>query len=139
MLLCVSVAAIQTLLGGELISNVSVAYLVPLLVLGYSAGAWLDSRRSVVTLVLALSIFVSSAFLPGDGAPATGIGEVVAALFYLSMMIVPAWFVGRLVRERHRRAIAFSALAVQTAAEQEERSRPRSPQSAPGSAGSCST
>jgi len=121
LLFCVSVVAIQTLLGGELISNVTVGYLVPLLVLGYSAGAWLDSRASVVTLVLAVGILVVSAFLPGDGAGPTGIGEVASGLFYLSMMIVPGWFVGRLARERHRRATAFSELAAQAAVEQDER------------------
>ncbi len=36
-------------------------------------------------------------------------------------MIIPAWFVGRLVRERHHRATAFGELAALAAAEQEER------------------
>ncbi len=121
LLLCVSVASIQILLGGQLISNVSVAYLVPLLLLGYSAGAWLDSRSSVVTLMLAVGIFVSGVFLPGGDSAPTGIGEAVSGVFYLSMMIVPTWFVGRLVRERHRRATAFSALAEHATAEQAQR------------------
>ena len=116
---CLSVAAIQTLLGGQLISGLA-GDLVPLLVLGYAAGAWLDSRRSAVTLVLALGLLGSCAFLPGDGASPTGPGSVTLALFWTSLMLLPGWFAGRLARERSRRATAFRDLAAQAAAEQDE-------------------
>jgi signal transduction histidine kinase len=117
---CLSVAAIQTLLGGQLISGLT-GDLVPLLVLGYAAGAWLDSRRSVGTLVLAFGLLASCAFLPGDGTSPTGPGSVTLTLFWTSLMIIPGWFAGRLARERSRRATAFRNLAAQAAAEQDER------------------
>jgi signal transduction histidine kinase len=117
---CLSVAAIQTLLGGQLISGLT-GDLVPLLVLGYAAGAWLDSRRSAGTLVLAFGLLGSCAFLPGDGAGPTGLGSVTLVLFWTSLMIIPGWFAGRLARERSRRATAFRDLAAQAAAEQDER------------------
>jgi signal transduction histidine kinase len=41
-------------------------------------------------------------------------------LFYASMLIFPAWFAGRLVCERRRRASAFRELAAQAAADQAE-------------------
>lgn len=117
---CLSVAAIQTLLGGQLISGLA-GDLVPLLVLSYAAGAWLDSRRSAVTLVIAYGLLGSCAFLPGDGTGPAGLGSVTLALFWTSLMLLPGWFAGRLARERSRRATAFRDLAAQAAAQQDER------------------
>jgi signal transduction histidine kinase len=117
---CLSVAAIQTLLGGQLISGLA-GDLVPLLVLSYAAGVWVDSRRSAVTLVIALGLLGSCAFLPGDGASPAGLGSVTLALFWTSLMLLPGWFAGRLARERSRRATAFRDLAAQAAAQKDER------------------
>ena len=117
---CVSVAAIQTLFGGELLHYLGGADL-PVLALGYSAGAWLDARRSVITLVLALPGLVGVALLPGVGGPPSGINAISYALFYVSLLIFPAWIAGRVMGERSRRAAAFGELAARTAIEQESR------------------
>jgi hypothetical protein len=99
LLFCLSVAAIQTLFGGELLQTTS-GDIVPVLVLSYSVGAWLDSRRSVRTLMLALSLLLAWGFLPGAGGPPSSVADATSAVFYVSLLIFPAWFVGRLVRER---------------------------------------
>ena len=44
-------------------------------------------------------------------------------MFFVCLLFATPWFVGRLVRERSRRAAAFSELAVQAAAEHDERER----------------
>jgi signal transduction histidine kinase len=97
---------------------------VPVLVvllLAYSAGAWLETGPGVVTVILGFGLIMSCAFLPpGDGTPATA-GNIASAVLYSSLEIIPAWFIGRLARDRNRRATAFRQLAAQTAAEQDER------------------
>jgi DNA-binding CsgD family transcriptional regulator/signal transduction histidine kinase len=120
LLFCLAVVVIQTPLGGYLLQGSLTGDLVPVLVLAYSAGAWLNSRRSVLTSVLGIGLLLSSALLPVDGGP-TGVGGAASGLFWITLMIIPAWFVGRLVRERHRRATAFGELATRAAAEQEQR------------------
>jgi signal transduction histidine kinase len=117
---CVSVAAIQTLPGGEILHYLGGA-VVPVLALGYSAGAWLDVRRSVIALLLALPPLVGVALLPGVGGPPSGINAISYALFYVSLLIFPAWIAGRVIGERSRRVAAFGELAARTAIEQEAR------------------
>jgi signal transduction histidine kinase len=117
LLFCLSVAVIQTIFAGALLQNLG-GDTVPVLVLSYSVGAWLDSRRSVRTLLLACCLLGANEFLPFDGGPPSGLGDIAYVLFYASMLIFPAWFAGRLVRERRRRASAFRELAAQAAAEQ---------------------
>jgi signal transduction histidine kinase len=117
---CVSVAAIQTLLGGELLHYLGGAVL-PVLALGYSAGARLDARRSTIALLLALPPLVGVALLPGIGSPPSGLNAISYALFYVSLLIFPAWVAGRVMGERSRRAAAFGELAERTAIEQEAR------------------
>jgi signal transduction histidine kinase len=116
---CLSVAVIQTIFDGALLQNLG-GDTVPVLVLSYSAGAWLDSRRSIGTLLLACCLLGANEFLPFDGGPPSGLGDIAYVLFYASMLIFPAWFAGRLVRERRHRASAFRELAAQAAAEQAE-------------------
>ena len=120
LLFCLTIAAIQALLGGALLLNPS-GDIVPVLVLAYSAGAWLDPRHSVRTLLLALPLLVASGLLPGDGGPLSGVGSVTSVLAFDSLLIFPAWFVGRLVRERSRRAAAFHELAALAAVELQQR------------------
>jgi signal transduction histidine kinase len=117
---CVSVAAIQTLLGGEVLHYLGGA-VVPVLALGYSAGAWLNARRSVIALLLALPPLVGVALLPGVGGPPSGLNAISYALFYVSLLIFPGWIAGRVTGERSRRAAAFGELAARTAREQESR------------------
>lgn len=126
-----AVAAIQALLGGGLLSGPlfgnagpvlgDVVPVIVLLVLGYSAGAWLDVRRSLAAVILGLALIVSCAFLPGGGGPPAGAGSIAQSVFYPSLMIVPGWLVGRLARARGRRSTAFRELAAQAAADQDAR------------------
>jgi signal transduction histidine kinase len=124
---CILVAAIQTLLGGQLLlGNLAipaggVGPILVLLALSYSAGAWLETRRSVATLMLSLALLVACVFLPGGGGPPTGVGGIASAVFYQGVLVIPGWFVGRLAHERTRRSTAFRQLATQAAAEQQAR------------------
>ena len=120
LLLCLSVAVIQTIFAGALLQNLG-GDTVPVLALSYSAGAWLDSRRSVRTLLIACCLLGANEFLPFDGGPPSGLGDTAYVVFYASMLVFPAWFAGRLIRERRRRASAFRELALQAAVEQTER------------------
>jgi signal transduction histidine kinase len=60
-------------------------------------------------------------FLPGDGGSPTDFANAAPFLAFVSLLTFPAWFVGRLVRERGKRADAFAELAEQAAIEQRER------------------
>ncbi len=60
-------------------------------------------------------------FLPGDGGSPTDFANAAPFLAFVSLLIFPAWFVGRLVRERGQRADAFAELAEQAAIEQRDR------------------
>ncbi|MDQ6822241.1 MAG: histidine kinase [Actinomycetota bacterium] len=122
-----AVAAIQTLLGGQLLSgnlaipSGGIGPILVLLALSYSAGAGLDARRSAETLALGLALLVACVFLPGDGGPPSGVGDIASSVFYQVLLIIPGWFVGRLAYERTRRSTAFRELAAQAAAEQAAR------------------
>ncbi len=116
---CCAVAAFQTLLGGTLISALT-GELIVLLAVAYAAGAWAAPRRSVIALMLGVGLLWSSVFLPGDGPTPTGFGAVASNLVWVSLMIIPGWFVGRLARQRSRRATAFRELAAQVNVEREQ-------------------
>ena len=110
-----AVATIQALLGGDLSATNGVSIMLAVVLLAYSAGAWLDLRRSVVALILGMGLFSGFVF-DADASLSGGIG---AELFFASLVFVAPWCVGRVARERSRRAAAFSELAAQTAAEHE--------------------
>jgi len=96
--------------GGQLLSNDN-AYVIPPLLLAYSAGAGLDVRRSAAALTLGLALGWAWALLPGpDGSP-TGVGQSAVALFYVTMLLVPTWLIGCYVRRHGHRTSAFDALA----------------------------
>jgi len=120
LLVCASIVAIQTLFGGQLMRNAN-GDTVPVIVLSYSVGAWLDFRVSVRTVLIAFALLMSSGFLPGDGGSPTDFADAAPFLAFVSLLTFPAWFVGRLLRERGRRADAFAELAEQAAVEQRER------------------
>lgn len=113
-----AVVVVSVPLGSQLLSNDN-AYVVPILVLGYSAGAWLDLRRSVGALGLALALLSAWALLPGSDGVTTGSGQTALAVFYVTVLLVPTWLVGRLVRRHRARATAFRELAAQAAAAQD--------------------
>jgi signal transduction histidine kinase len=114
---CSTVALTQALLGGNLSASNGVL-LVPV-VLAYSVGAWLELRRSLVAVVLGVSLFGGFVLLSEPNL--SSFGEIVGDLVFACLLFLTPWFVGRLVRERSRRAVAFARLAVQAAAEHEER------------------
>lgn len=116
---CLSVAVLQTLLGGQLLAAV-IGDVVPIVALAYGVGAWLPNRRSVTTASVGLALLLANAFVPGDGGPPDGVGEIAAAIGSSLLLIVPAWFVGRLARERSQRANAFRELAARAAVEQKQ-------------------
>jgi signal transduction histidine kinase len=116
---CSMVAVTQALLGGDLSASNGVL-LVPV-VLAYSVGAWLDPRRGVVAVALGVSLF--GGFVLLSDANLISFGEIAADLFFACLLFVAPWVVGRLVRERSRRAVAFGELALQVAAEHDERER----------------
>ena len=113
-----AVVTVSTPFGGQLLSNDN-AYVIPVLVLGYSAGAWLDTRRSVVALSLGLALLWAWALLPGPDGSTTGLGQTAWAFFYVTVLLVPTWLVGRFVRRHGARAARFRELAAQVAAEQD--------------------
>jgi signal transduction histidine kinase len=116
---CSAVAVIQELLGGNL--GASNGVLLVSVVLAYSAGAWLEPRRSLGAVILGGSLF--GGFVLLADANLSSFGEIAADLFFACLLFVAPWFLGRLVRERGRRAAAFGELAVQAAAEHRERER----------------
>jgi signal transduction histidine kinase len=112
-----AVVPVSMPLGSQLLSNDN-AYVIPVLLLGYSAGAWLDTRRSVVALGLGLALLWAWALLPGPDGSTNGLGQTASALFYATALLVPTWLVGRFIRRHRARASAFFELAGQTAAAQ---------------------
>jgi signal transduction histidine kinase len=120
LLFCALVAAIFKPLGSELLMGLN-GDVVPVLVLAYSAGAGVDARRSVPVMMLGLALLGAWSLLTGDGGAPTGVGPVAGGLFYATVLIVPAWFVGRLMREHGARATAFHELALRTTRDREQR------------------
>lgn len=109
---------IQALLGGKLSAIGGLGIMLALAVLAYSVGAWLDLRRGLVALVLGGIAFSGFPFLSEGASAAVG-----SDLFVVVVSFAAPWFVGRVARERGRRAVAFRELAAQTAIEQEQHKR----------------
>jgi signal transduction histidine kinase len=119
-LVCSSAAlTTQALLGGQLGTSNGISTILTLALLAYSVGALLDVRHGLAALGLAGAIFTGfvSHTEPGSS------GALGTALFVLSAAFAAPWFVGRMARERARRAAAFRELAAQAAAEHAERER----------------
>ncbi len=120
--LVVSAAAVTVSmpLGGQLLSNDN-AYVIPVLVLAYSAGAWAGARRAAVALCAALALLYAWALLPGPDGSSTGTGQAAWALFYVTVLLVPVWLVGWFVGRHGERTRAFHELAEDAAAERDLR------------------
>jgi signal transduction histidine kinase len=119
LIFCSAVALIQALPGGDIIASNGI--LLAPVVLAYSAGAWLDPRRSLVAMLVAASLF--GGFVLLSEPHLSSVGEVVGNLAFSALLFATPWFVGRLARERSRRAAAFAELAVRAVAEHDERER----------------
>ncbi len=92
------VAAVQTLLGGALLStgiSDEVGPFIVIIALSYSAGAWLDFRSSLVAFGVALVLVEASQFLPGGGSIPSGMSEIASTAFYAALVVIPPWLVGR--------------------------------------------
>jgi signal transduction histidine kinase len=113
-----AVVLVSTPFGGQLLSN-SNAYVIPPLVLGYSAGAGLPARRSTVALILGLALGWAWALVPGPDGSTTGAGQSGTAMFYVTVLLVPTWLIGRYVRRHSHRTSAFDALAAGAEADRE--------------------
>ncbi|MGO9890809.1 MAG: sensor histidine kinase [Solirubrobacteraceae bacterium] len=113
-----AVVTVSTPFGGQLLSNDN-AYVIPPLLLGYSAGARLEGRWSTVALILGLALGWAWALLPGPDGSTTGVGQTALAAFYVTMLLVPTWLIGRYVRQHGHRTSAFDALAARAAAEKD--------------------
>jgi signal transduction histidine kinase len=118
LVISLAVVTVSMPFGSQLLSNDN-AYVIPVLVLGYSAGAWLDARRSVVALSLGLALLWAWALLPGPNGSTTGFGQTAGALFYVTALLVPTWLVGRFIRRHGARASAFRELAGDAVASQQ--------------------
>jgi len=113
-----AVVTVSMPFGGQLLSNDN-AYVIPPLLLSYSAGAGLEGRRSSVALIVGLALGWAWALLPGPDGSTTGIGQSALALFFVTMLLVPTWLIGRYVRRHGHRTSAFDALAARAAAEKD--------------------
>lgn len=112
---CAATVPASMLLGGQLLDDDN-AYMVPVLVLAYSAGACLDRRRSAGSAVFALVLLWAWALLPSPGGSTPGVSPAGLALFYVTMLVVPLWLAGRFARRQRHRTSAFGALALEAAA-----------------------
>jgi signal transduction histidine kinase len=114
---CAAVPAIQSLVGGDLDHNSGLGVMLALIVLAYSTAAWVPLRRAAWAPVVAAVVF--SGFVVGSApSVSAGVGD---ELFFVALVFVAPWFVGRLMRERSRRAAAFRELAAQADAERAQR------------------
>ena len=115
-----SVVLVSMPFGGQLLSNDN-AYVLPPLLLSYSDGAAPDALRSTVGLMVALGLGWAWALLPGPDGSTTGVGQNAVAMFYVVMLLVPTWLIGRYARRHRQRTSSFHALAARAAAEKDSR------------------
>jgi len=59
------------------------------------------------------------ALLPGPDGSNVDLSQAATALFYVTVLVLPTWLVGRLVRRHGERTRAFGELAVRVVAEQD--------------------
>jgi signal transduction histidine kinase len=116
---CGAVIVWQALVGAHL--DAANGVLLPPVVLAYSAGAGLDLRRGLRALAVAAGLF--GAFLVVSGAERASVDGVATGASFLALFMIVPWLVGRVARERGRRAEGFALLAAQTAAEHAEHER----------------
>ena len=103
-------------LGGQLLTDDN-AYVLPPLLLSYSAGSGAVRGRSRLALLGALALGWAWAVLPGPNGATSDLGSTVWAMFYIVMVLVPTWLVGRYARRYRERTTAFDALAARAVAD----------------------
>ncbi len=114
-----AVMTIQALFGNGLGALSGIGIMLALALLAYGAGAWLDLRHGLQALALGAVAFSGFAFL-SEPSVSSAVGS---ELFALTVVFAAPWFVGRVARERGRRAAAFRELAAQAALEHERHER----------------
>jgi signal transduction histidine kinase len=119
LVVCAAVLLGQALLGAGL--EVANGVLFPPVVIAYSVGAALDVRRGLAALALAMGLF--AAFMAVSGAEPASTGGIATGAFFLSLLLVTPWMVGRGIAGRSHRAEGFALLAAQAAADHAERER----------------
>jgi signal transduction histidine kinase len=117
-----AVALIQAALGGFLLDAV-VGTAVPPLLVGYGAGAWAEPRRGLAALVAGTGLVWAAVLMSDVVRPPREHGSFLTDLAVMGALIVGSWLAGRLARERTGRETAFRRLAVQAAAEREQRAQ----------------
>jgi signal transduction histidine kinase len=119
-----AIGLIEQLLHGQLFSTLpsESAELVPILC-AYGAGAWLELRPSLPVLAAGSVLFYATVLIasyfdhaPGSGGWSNGLATTV-------FFVVAPWILGRLMRERSRRAAAFAGLEAAAVRERAERER----------------
>jgi len=111
-----AVVLTTTPLGGLLMSDDN-AYVLPPLLLSYSAGSGAVRGRSRLALAGALLLGWAWAVVPGPNGAPSGLGSIAWALFYVVMVLVPTWLIGRYARRYRERTSAFDALAARAVAD----------------------
>jgi signal transduction histidine kinase len=86
----------------------------------YGLGAWLELRRSVFGVTLAGGLLLAATVLADALEPHSGVGGAINAAGALPFEVVIPWVLGRVVRERQRRAEAFAALELQAERERNQ-------------------
>ncbi len=107
LILSTSALTAQQLLGGYLRATNGLSVMLTLGVLAYAAGAWLELRASLASVVVSATVFSGFNFDPGSS-PNGGVGPY---LFFVVVALAVPWLVGRIARARSRRAAAFRELA----------------------------
>jgi signal transduction histidine kinase len=119
-----AIALLQQLFHGQMFNTLpsQSAEFVPILC-SYGVGAWLEPRRSLFPAAVAAGLLLAVVLVatyvdhvPGAGGWSGGLGTLV-------FFVAGPWVVGRLMRERGRRAAAFAALEAQAVSERAERER----------------
>jgi signal transduction histidine kinase len=116
---CGVVIVWQALVGAHL--DAANGVLLPPVLLAYSAGAGLDLRRGLWALAAAAGLF--GTFLAVSSAHPGSVDGIAAGASFLALFLVVPWLVGRVARERGRRADGFALLAAQAAADHAEHER----------------
>jgi signal transduction histidine kinase len=118
------IAVIQQLLHGQLFATLpsESAELVPILC-AYGAGAWLELKPAAMALLTGSILFYGNSLVASYVDHLPGAGNWISGLANLVFFTIASWVVGRLVRERGRRAAAFASLEAAAIREREERER----------------
>jgi signal transduction histidine kinase len=111
-----AVVLVSMLLGGQILAEDN-AYVIPPLLLSYTAGWAASNRRGWGSLLGSLGLLWAWAVIPRPGSSMTGAAQTAEATFYVTVLLVPTWLAGRLLRRRSLRSAAFRALADTTADE----------------------